>query len=688
MINFVNFTSNGIFGLKNLVFMISKIQRNFLFIAFLFYAFVNSAYAQVDTNKVYDLGEIIIKAPSIKKDPATSLSVSRIKKMNRITVPDAINLMPGITKTRIGSRNETEVFVRGFDLRQVPLFVDGIPVYVPYDGHMDLGRFTTFNLSKIQVSKGGSSVLYGANTMGGAINLVSKKPQDSLEFNGSVGWLSGGRRANIRAGSRWGKFYAQVGLSHYKRDYYNLSGDFEPTDTENGGKRENSYNEDNKLSFQLGYVPDERSEYSISYIRQHGAKGNPAYTGNDTLNSQYYRPRYWKWPYWNKESLYFISRTGIGAKSYLKTRFFYDSFGNKLNSYDDSTYTTQQKRYAFTSIYDDHSLGGVVEFGTERFKNHFLKLALHYKKDVHQEYGPEDPKVTMSDYTTSLGIEDAVRITDRITMVSGLNWNTRGSLKAEKLVNDDITSFPSNNSQAINGQLNFSYRLDSLDGELFATVARKTRFATLKDRYSYRLGRALPNPYLEPENTINYEIGIKGKMFSGVNFRSALFYSSIDDIIQRVDNVSYDSDLDTWLAQYKNSGKGAFYGAEGIITCQIFDKLKGRLNYTFIKRKNLSNPDLKFTDVPEHKFFTHLKYNFNDYLWVMSSFEYNSDRYSTTYGTVASEYSLINLKAHAKILKYISFEGGINNLLDKNYALAEGFPEPGRNYYLTFQFSY
>jgi len=72
----------------------------------------------------------------------------------------------------------------------------------------------------------------------------------------------------------------------------------------------------------------------------------------------------------------------------------------------------------------------------------------------------------------------------------------------------------------------------------------------------------------------------------------------------------------------------------------------------------------------------------------MSSFEYNSDRYSTTYGTVASEYSLINLKTHAKILKYISFEGGINNLLDKNYALAEGFPEPGRNYYLTFQFSY
>ncbi|MGM0497734.1 MAG: TonB-dependent receptor plug domain-containing protein, partial [Bacteroidota bacterium] len=667
--------------------MILKIHRNFLLIAFVLYILVNSAYAQVDTNKVYDMGEIVVKAPYIKKDPARTLSASRIKKMNRITVPDAINLMPGISKTKIGSRNETEVFVRGFDLRQVPLFVDGVPVYVPYDGHVDLGRFTTFSLSQIQVSKGGSSVLYGANTMGGAINLVSEKPKNTLELNGAAGWLSGGQRANISAGSKFGKFYTQVGFSHYKRDHYNLSDNFEPTHVENGGKRENSYNEDNKLSFKLGYVPDERSEYSVSYIRQHGAKGNPIYTGNDTLNSQYNRPRYWKWPHWDKESVYFISRTGMGSDSYLKTRLFYDSFDNELNSYDDSTYTTQQKRYAFTSIYDDYRIGGLVEFGTERFKNHFLKLALHYKKDVHQEYGPEDPKLTMSDYTTSLGVEDAMKITDRISIISGLNWNTRESLKAEKLVNDEISSFPSNKSQAINGQINFSYRLDSIHGELFATVARKTRFATLKDRYSYRLGRALPNPYLDPENTVNYELGVKGKMFPGVNFRSALFYSDIDDVIQRVDNVSYDSDLDTWLEQYKNSGRAAFYGGEGIITYRIFDKLKGRLNYTFIKRKNLSNPDVKFTDVPEHKFFTQLEYNFNGNSWAMLSFEYNSDRYSTTYGTIASEYSLINLKAHTTIWKYISLEGGINNLLDKNYALAEGFPEPGRNYYLTLRFS-
>ena len=39
-----------------------------------------------------------------------------------------------------GARNEYNLLVRGFNARRVPVFMDGIPVYVPYDGEMDLGR--------------------------------------------------------------------------------------------------------------------------------------------------------------------------------------------------------------------------------------------------------------------------------------------------------------------------------------------------------------------------------------------------------------------------------------------------------------------------------------------------------------------------------------------------------------------
>ncbi len=66
--------------------------------------------------------------------------------------------------------------VRGFDIKHVPIFLDRIPIYVPYDGYPDLGRFSTFDLSEVILSKGFTSVLYGPNTMGCAINMISEHP--------------------------------------------------------------------------------------------------------------------------------------------------------------------------------------------------------------------------------------------------------------------------------------------------------------------------------------------------------------------------------------------------------------------------------------------------------------------------------------------------------------------------------
>ncbi|WP_259470065.1 TonB-dependent receptor [Pseudomonas aeruginosa] len=54
----------------------------------------------------------------------------------------------------------------------MPVFFDGIPTYVPYDGNLDLARFTTNDLASIEVNKGYTSLLQGPNLMGGAINIT------------------------------------------------------------------------------------------------------------------------------------------------------------------------------------------------------------------------------------------------------------------------------------------------------------------------------------------------------------------------------------------------------------------------------------------------------------------------------------------------------------------------------------
>lgn len=109
-----------------------------------------------------------------------------MERFNRDNVGDALNLLAGVAVST-NSRNEKTLTVRGFDSRQVPLYIDGIPVYVPYDGYVDFDRFTTADLAGIQLSKGFSSVAYGPNALGGAINLVSRRPGRAFEGDFTAG---------------------------------------------------------------------------------------------------------------------------------------------------------------------------------------------------------------------------------------------------------------------------------------------------------------------------------------------------------------------------------------------------------------------------------------------------------------------------------------------------------------------
>ena len=169
----------------------------------------------------FSLGEILVTANKMDTSGPgeTSVDSKTMRRFDAVTVGQALDLLPGVDLSSVGVRNEQMAYVRGFDLRQVPLFVDGIPVYVPYDGYVDLGRFDTFDLAKIDVSKGFSSTIYGPNTLGGAINLVSRRPVK--EFEGEVGGgvtftnnlENNGYRDYANFGTNRGRWYLQTGAS-------------------------------------------------------------------------------------------------------------------------------------------------------------------------------------------------------------------------------------------------------------------------------------------------------------------------------------------------------------------------------------------------------------------------------------------------------------------------------------------
>lgn len=650
---------------------------------------LSSPFKRDTTNtNVFKLGEVVVTAERERAMEST-LSETEIKTFAKTDVSRALNVLPGITLSNVGPRNEAMIYLRGFDLRQVPLLIDGVPVYVPYDGYADLGRFTTFDLAEINISKGYTSVLYGPNAMGGAINLITRKPVRSFELDAVAGWLSGGYRSNLNIGSNLGKFYLQGSISRIKKNFFPLSSSFVPVATEDGGARGNSYNRDDKYAIKVGYTPNNRSEYALSYSYQRGEKGSPVYAGSDPMNNLLRQPRYWQWPYWDKQSLYFISNNVIDSTQYIKTRFYYDMFKNQLNSYDDGSYTSITRPYAFKSLYNDYTLGGITEYGKSLWVNReLIKATIQYKRDVHREHNEGEPQRTMSDQTLTLGLENTFHVTTALQLLTGFSYNHRASIEAQNYLSrtDEIIDYPSNANNAYNVQGGLIYQLSNKQS-LNLSIARKTRFATTKDRYSYRMGTAIPNPNLKAEYTVNYEIAYNGSFFDAVQVNAAAFYSDIHNTILNINNVQYDSETETWLNQLQNAGSSRYKGVE---LGANYDLNSWRIgaNYTYIKMENKTNSEIYFINVPTHKIFGYAQYSFTRNLSLQGNVEYNSERYSTSYGTKTGGFTLFNLSASVPVWQKVSLEAGINNLTDKNYALTEGYPEAGRNYFANIVFRY
>lgn len=667
--------------------MVTSLYKVSFFLFFTFYSLY--IFAQSDSAKIYELGAVRLKGEQQYEDSFNQISSKKMQDMNLLTVSEALKTITGINQANVGDRNESVVYLRGFDLRQVPVYIDGVPVYVPFDGYVDLARFTTFDLSQIQVSKGGSSVIYGANTLGGAINLISRKPTEKFEGDALIGWMNGGVRGNVNVGGIYKKFYYQLGASYFEREFYPLSKSYKPNKLENGGRRDDAYNKDQKINLKIGFIPTKRMEHSINFLHQSGEKGNPLYAGNDSLNPRLTKSRYWKWPAWNKSSAYYLSEIKWGSSQYFKTRLFYDQFKNSLESYDDKTYSSMKKGSSFFSNYNDYTYGGNIEYGNKNIKNHFIKTALHYKRDVHREdEGKPNTKLQFQDYTGSLGVEDFYKINKKWSVLGGLSYNVRQSLRADKFVGKTtaIEQFASNKSAAINAQMELTYKVNT-NNTFFIKLARKTRFATIKDRYSYKLGTAIPNPDLKAENALHFELGNTLQFAKRWTMNTAIFYSAIDDVIQTVNNAFKDS-ARLGMSQQQNTGNAIFYGAELALNCAVNKQFNISLNYTYIERKNLSNPNIKFVNVPNHNAFLTAQYSFKKGHWLLLNNGYNSARYSTSYGVKAAAYNVTNLKAHFAFNKAFSLEAGINNLLDQNYAFLEGFPEAGRNYLVNLRMSF
>jgi iron complex outermembrane recepter protein len=501
---------------------------------------------------------------------------------------------------------------------------------------------------------------------------------------------------------------------------------------------------DEKYSGRAAWTPRGQDEYVFSWVNQKGEKGVPLYSGPNTSATN----RYWRWPYWNKNSYYVITNTGVSETSSIKLRLFYDKFKNALATYDNDTYTTMNNYpsrglQSGLSFYDDHTGGAAAEFATRILPKNMINASFFMKDDTHREYAnnpgraslktPLSPETsTLTDRTQqfSIGFQDVIAITSRLRATVGYSADYMKGLRAQQYADSNkialialtCVSAPKNTEYSgcmahvwnHNPQASLSFNLTKA-GTLFLTFADRGRFPLLKESYSYGLGSALPNPDLKPEHSRNWTAGYSHSFGAKTLARIEYFRSDLRNAIQKAyvpdpqslcpTNTGVTAGLCSLNA---NVGKEVHEGAEITLRSTPLSRLTFDVIYSYLNRTikydfsqmpevnaaaTLSTA-LTLSSLPKNKVIANATLQLPHKILAMANYRYEGGIFiqDTTYSTLqpsrGESYGTVDIGTVLPIYAGFSLQTGIKNLFDRNYYFNAGYPEAGRNWYFNGRYRF
>jgi iron complex outermembrane receptor protein len=309
--------------------------------------------------------------------------------------------------------------------------------------------------------------------------------------------------------------------------------------------------------------------------------------------------------------------------------------------------------------------------------------------------GATEPQQVTSEDTWSLALENHLSITPAVELTLGGSYDWRNLIKAQDYANGALINYPLRNDGALNGQAQLVWTVDRAT-RVHGSVSSRVRFPTLFERFSTQFGTAASNPTLKAERATNVDLGASHD-FGAVNVEGAAFYSHVADAIVAVQPEGFTGTT----MQRQNLGDGDYYGLELNVSAKLLPSLELGGNYTWTHRDftitaaeaTTRVPNFMLTGVPEHKGFAYLRWTPLAGLDVMPNIAVASSQWSplvtsqNTYVRTGS-YVLGNISVDYTVRKGLQLGLGVRNLFDDNYSLADGYPEPGRSFFLKGRVSF
>jgi iron complex outermembrane receptor protein len=180
--------------------------------------------------------------PSLAPIGATIISADEIRRAGSSDVNAAIRKIGGVYgRQSLDGSPDYGLDLRGFGTnssQNMVIVVDGVRLSENELSNAILSTIPIDTVERIEILRGGASVLYGDGATAGVINIVTKRP-GQYSSRGSV-FLQGGQfhagEARVSAAQAWNGFAADATLDHQRTDNYRDNNEFKQTNFSGGAQ--------------------------------------------------------------------------------------------------------------------------------------------------------------------------------------------------------------------------------------------------------------------------------------------------------------------------------------------------------------------------------------------------------------------------------------------------------------------
>ncbi|GAB1078961.1 MAG: hypothetical protein WAqPseu_18500 [Shewanella algae] len=630
-----------------------------------------------------------------------SISEDEIKALGAQSLDEVLKNVPGVY-VRYGGEGTPRVDIRGFKTRHVTLLVNGVPANSADDGQFDPSVIPTSQISRVEVSVGPTSVLYGPGGAGGVINIITKRGDSAPAVSGNLELSKDDTfKGDISAAGSGDNWQGLISAGYQHTDGFPMSSDYQVTEYQDKYQRNNADKELTNLYAQGSYWLSDNTQLIANMALRSGEWGKPPRDGSGSGRVKFERV-----------DDYDSQTFQLGLAHKFNDTFTFRGFGyhNQSDTYEtvygDNSYAELTQSQDGRSKVQGANLQLITDFDTAGILTTSVIAEKQSWEAVAESLGSSksgSSKVAAAKGSGGGTGSGGGNGSGGGTGSGGGNGSGGGSGES---FDDSAWVYTAAAEYQFQSEGDWGFTLggayhdmDKTEGNendysalasgfwqaaddtrLSLSVARKVRFPSMRNLYSLSSG----NQELETEISKHVELGLEQGLGMNTELQLYLYHTDADDYIAK--DAS---------GMYQNMGNYRFQGLDTVLSNNSIENLDLSLSYSYLHAEDRdSSTGFDGLDYrPKHQLRFQLGYKLPTETRIHLNVERIMDQNYYEQEKIGGQkvwqekslddYTLVDINLVQPLLKdKLELYLRATNLLDENYYQSDSLPQAGRQVFV------